>query len=482
MTPPKKPRSGPKSEAAARGAEVAPQKPGSIGGVDMPKEEVVSAFLGPITEEEAADLDARYEALKRDPPRIADVETDDDEALRRAVASLGPKAADDLSRDELKTEYLRRAARRDGLCYAEGVVEILPDGYAFLRDVSRSFAPGPDDVYVAPSQVRRFGLRNGAKVQGQIRPPKRNEKFFALLRVEAVDGESPERVAARPRFEDLPPSHPSARFTLETGPEPFSTRVLDLVAPIGKGQRALIAAPPRSGKTTLLSEIADALARNHKDVALFVLLVDERPEEAAEFARRSKADVVRSTFDDATKNHLRVAELTLERAKRLVEGGRDVVVLLDSLTRLARASNADAPSGGRVLSGGVDATALARPKKFFGAARAIDGGGSLTVIATALVETGSRMDDVIYEEFRGTGNAEIALDRKTADARVFPAIDVTTSGTRRHELLVAPEVARRVGTLRALLSSMPQKEAAPFLIENLRRFPSNAALLEKLRG
>jgi transcription termination factor Rho len=439
-------------------------------------------FRGPLTPAESKDLDRRYEELKKRPPHLSQLVALGDAELRALATSLGSRLAERLPRTELLFEALKLLIREDGLAYGEGVVEILPDGYGFLRQASRSFLAGPDDVYVAPSQVRRFGLRHGSKVQGQIRPPKPAEKFFALLRVEAVDGDAPERAAARAHFDDLSPAHPSSRLRLETTPELYASRLVDLFAPVGRGQRGLIVAPPRSGKTLLLAEIAAAVAKNHPDTQLLMLLVDERPEEAAELKKVVAGEVVASTFDEKTSRHLQIAELTLQRAKRLVESGRHVVILLDSLTRLARAFNQDAPRSGKVLSGGVDAAALQRPKRFFGAARAIEGGGSLTVLATALVDTGSRMDEVIFEEFKGTGNLEIVLDRGLADRRMFPALDLHATGTRREELLLPPDDLRRLKTLRAVLSGMPVDGALGLVLQQMRRAPTNAALLAAMRA
>jgi transcription termination factor Rho len=442
----------------------------------------VDAFAGPLTGDEARALDRRREELLTKPPHLAALAAMSDDALRALAVERGSKLATKLPRRELMFEALKVLIKEDGLAYGDGVIEVLPDGYGFLRSEAGSYLASPDDVYVAPSQVRRFGLRSGSKVQGQIRPPKPAEKFFALLKVEAVDGEPPERAASRPWFDDLQPAHPTRRLRLETTAAALATRLIDLFCPVGKGQRGLIVAPPRSGKTVLLAEIADAIAANHPEVDLLVLLVDERPEEAADLKRRVKGEVIASTFDEKASRHLQIAELVLARAKRLVEAGRDVVVLLDSLTRLARASNTDAPQGGRVLSGGVESTALQRPKRFFGAARATEDGGSLTVLATALVDTGSRMDQVIFEEFKGTGNLEVVLDRTLAERRIFPAFDLIASGTRKEELLLSPDDLKRLKTLRAVLSSMQPAEASALVVDQLRRTPSNAALLAGMRA
>jgi transcription termination factor Rho len=439
-------------------------------------------FLGPVTPAEAKVLDAKYEALKKAPTHLSRLAALDDAELRALAASLGVAAAETAPRAALLSATLEAQIRADGLAFGEGVLEVLPEGYGFLRQASRSYLAGPDDVYVAPSQIRRFRLRPGSRILGHLRPPKPSEKFFALLRVESVDGDPPERAAARPAFDDLPPAHPVRRLRLETEGGEIVGRLLDLFAPLGRGQRGIVAAPPRSGKTLLLSAVADALAKNHPEVELLMLLVDERPEEAAELRRRVRGEVVASTFDEDSPRHLQIAELTLQRAKRLTEAGRDVVILLDSLTRLARAFNADAPRSGRVLSGGVEAAALQRPKRFFGAARAVDGGGSLTVLATALIETGSRMDEVIYEEFKGTGNLEIVLDRGLAEKRLFPAVDLRLTGTRREELLLTPEELRRTKALRAVCAAMEPEQALGLLLGEMKRTPSNAALLAALRG
>ena len=439
-------------------------------------------FQGPLSGAEAKALDAKYEELKKKPPHLSTLSGLNDDELRCLAVRLGAKNGERLVRTELLFETLKLLIREDGLAFGEGVMEVLPDGYGFLRQSARSYMAGPDDVYVAPSQVRRFGLRSGSRVQGQIRPPKPAEKFFALLRVEAVDGDAPDRAAARPLFDDLVPAHPSARLRTETDAKGYAGRLIDLFAPIGRGQRGLIAAAPRTGKTMLLAELATAVAQNHPEVELLMLLVDERPEEAADLRRQVKGEVVASTFDEKTSRHLQIAELTLQRAKRLVEAGRDVVILLDSLTRLARAFNTDAPRTGKVLSGGVDAAALQHPKRFFGAARAIEGGGSLTVIATALVGTGSRMDEVIFEEFKGTGNLEIVLDRGLAEHRLYPAIDLHATGTRREELLLSPDELRRTKVLRAVLAGMETHAALELVLDQMRRTPSNAAMLAAMRG
>ncbi|HZF67103.1 MAG TPA: transcription termination factor Rho [Gemmatirosa sp.] len=366
----------------------------------------------------------------------------------------------------------------------EGVLEVLPEGYGFLRAQDWNYLYGPDDIYVSPSQIKRFDLRTGDTVVGQVRPPKEWEKYLALLKVERINGDEPERAKQRIGFDNLKPRYPDERLHLETPDGDVSMRLCDIVAPLGKGQRGLIVAPPRAGKTVLLQKLANAIATNHPEVTLIILLIDERPEEVTDMqARVASAEVISSTFDEAAERHVQVADMVLEKAKRLVEHGRDVVILLDSITRLARAHNTVVPHSGRVLSGGVDAKAMEKPKRFFGSARRIDGGGSLTIIATALVETGSRMDEVIFEEFKGTGNMELVLERKIADRRIFPALDVHRSGTRREELLLDAEEMNRVYLLRNYLGRMPAEDAISFLLERMGRTGSNREFfLEMARG
>jgi transcription termination factor Rho len=356
----------------------------------------------------------------------------------------------------------------------DGVIELLPEGYGFLRSQNWNYLPGPDDIYVSPSQIKRFNLRTGDSVYGQVRPPKPWEKYLALLKVEQINGDDPERAKDRVPFDSLRPKYPDERLRLETADGDLSMRVVDIIAPIGKGQRGLIVAPPRAGKTILIEKIANAIAENHPEVTIIVLLIDERPEEVTEMiATAIRAEVISSTFDEAADRHVQVADMVLEKAKRLVEHGRDVVVLLDSITRLARAHNTVAPHSGKILSGGVEATALHKPKRFFGMARNIEGGGSLTIIASALVETGSRMDDVIFEEFKGTGNMELVLDRKIADRRIFPAVDILKSGTRKEELLLTQAEINRVFLLRNFLSDMPEAEQIEFLLKQMKRTKDN---------
>lgn len=372
----------------------------------------------------------------------------------------------------------QKEQEREEQLQAQGILEILPDGYGFLRPFG--YIPSGDDIYVSPSQIRRFDLRTGDKVAGLVRPPKDNERFFALLRVEKVNGENPDTATERLHFDALTPVYPHERYTLETGNSDPSTRIIDLIAPLGKGQRALIVSPPKAGKTVLLKKIANAITANYPGVELIILLIDERPEEVTDIERSVKGEVVSSTFDELPDNHVKVADMVLERAKRLVEHKKDVVVLLDSITRLARAHNLVVPPSGRTLSGGVDPTALYKPKRFFGAARKVEEGGSLTIVATALIETGSRMDEVIFEEFKGTGNMELILDRKLSERRIFPAIDVKRSGTRREELLLSPEELDLVWQFRRVTSGLGPVEVAEALIESMKKTRSNRDLLRAL--
>ena len=385
-----------------------------------------------------------------------------------------------MRKQELIFALLQAQAEQDGLIYGEGVLETLPDGFGFLRAQSYNYLPGPDDIYVSPSQIRRFGLRTGDTVSGQIRPPKEGERYFALLKGEAVNYEDPEDTRDKILFDNLVPLYPEEKVRLETEAESYSNRVMDMLTPLGKGQRGLIVASPRTGKTMMLQAIANSISANHKDVYMIVLLIDERPEEVTDMARSVKAEVVSSTFDEPAQRHVQVAEMVIEKAKRLVEHKRDVVILLDSITRLARAYNTVVPPSGKILSGGVDSNALHRPKRFFGAARNIEGGGSLTIIATALVDTGSRMDEVIFEEFKGTGNMEIHLDRKLADRRIFPSIDINRSGTRKEELLLPIEDLNRIWILRKLLAPLNTVDAMEFLLDKLSGTSDNAEFLDSM--
>ena len=398
-----------------------------------------------------------------------------------AVAkTLEIAGAQTMKKQELVFQILRAQAEKEGLIFSEGVLEILPDGFGFLRAPEYCYLPGPDDIYVSPSQIRKFGLRTGDTISGQIRPPKEDERYFALIKVDAVNFEPPDRGSEKVFFDNLTPLYPQERIRLETTPENVSMRVLDLLSPLGKGQRALIVAAPRTGKTMILQGIANSITANHPEITLIVLLIDERPEEVTDMQRSVQGEVISSTFDEPATRHVQVAEMVIDKAKRLVEYKKDVVILLDSITRLARAYNTVAPPSGKVLSGGIDANALQRPKRFFGAARNIEEGGSLTIIATALIDTGSRMDDVIFEEFKGTGNLELHLDRKLVDRRVYPAIDLTRSGTRKEELLLAKETLNRVWVLRKVLNQMSDVEAMELLLDRLSKSKNNAGFLKSM--
>jgi len=390
------------------------------------------------------------------------------------------EGAANMRRQELIFAILQAQTEKNGYIFGEGVLETLPDGFGFLRAPDYNYLPGPDDIYVSPSQIRRFGLRTGDIISGHIRPPKEGERYFALLKVESINYEDPDRARDKILFDNLTPLYPEQRLRLEYDPEEFTTRVIDLLDPIGKGQRGLIVAAPRTGKTMMLQNIAKAIAHNHKEVVLIVLLIDERPEEVTDMQRSVDGEVVSSTFDEPGTRHVQVAEMVIEKAKRLVEHGRDVVILLDSITRLARAYNAVVPPSGKILSGGVDSNALHKPKKFFGAARNIEDGGSLTIIATALIDTGSRMDEVIFEEFKGTGNLEINLDRRLMDKRIFPAMDINKSGTRKEELLIVREDLNRIWVLRKVLSQLNVVEAMEFLQDKIRGTKDNKEFLESM--
>jgi len=385
-----------------------------------------------------------------------------------------------LKKQELIFRILEEQTAQEGLIFSKGVLEILPDGYGFLRSQNYSYLPGPDDIYISPSQIKRFGLRTGDTVTGQIRPPKDNERFFALLRVEAVNFESPEIARERKFFDTLTPLYPEERLNLESVRNDYSMRIMNLLDPIGKGQRGLIVAQPRTGKTILLQKIANAITKNQPEVELMVLLIDERPEEVTDMERSVDAEVVSSTFDEPAERHVQVAEMVLEKAKRLVEYNKDVVILLDSITRLARAHNTVVPHSGKILSGGVDSNALQKPKRFFGSARNIEEGGSLTIIATALIDTGSRMDEVIFEEFKGTGNMELVLDRRLSDRRIFPSIDINKSGTRKEELLLTKEELSRIWILRKLLNEMNIVEGMEFLLDKMRETKDNKDFLRSM--
>ncbi|UCC94301.1 MAG: transcription termination factor Rho [Candidatus Omnitrophota bacterium] len=397
--------------------------------------------------------------------------------LNKMARELKVNGIGGLKKQDLIFKLLQAKAEKEGLMFGSGILEVLPEGFGFLRSTNYNYLPSPDDIYVSPSQIRKFSLKTGDTVSGQIRPPKDNEKYFALLKVEAVNFEHPEESRNRVLFDNLIPIYPKERFILETVPEELSTRVLDLLCPIGKGQRGLIVAPPYSGKTVLLQKVANAIMKNYQDVIMMVLLIDERPEEVTEMKAMVKGEVISSTFDEPAQRHVQVAEMVLEKAKRLIEHKKDVVILLDSITRLARAYNLVEPHSGRILSGGIDSNALHKPKRFFGAARALEEGGSLTIIATALIDTGSRMDDVIFEEFKGTGNMEITLDRNIFQRRIYPSLDIKRSNTRREELLIHPDELQRIWILRKALNELSSVEALELLIEKLAKTKNNVEFL-----
>jgi transcription termination factor Rho len=413
---------------------------------------------------------------------IADLKKKTIAELNEVARELNLEGIGTLKKQDLIFKILETQTQRNGVINAEGVLEILPDGFGFLRSANYNYLPGPDDIYVSPSQIRRFNLRTGDTVTGQVRPPKEGERYFALLKVDSINFEPPDAIKQKVLFDNLTPIYPNKRIWLETTPDDLSMRVMDLLIPLGKGQRGLVVAPPRTGKTILLQKIANSIAKNHPEIYLIVLLIDERPEEVTDMQRSVKGEVVSSTFDEPPERHVTVAEIIIEKAKRLVEHKKDVVILLDSITRLGRAYNTIVPSSGKVLSGGVDSNALQRPKRFFGAARDIEEGGSLTIIATALIDTGSRMDEVIFEEFKGTGNQEIVLDRKLAERRIFPAFDITRSGTRREELLLTEEELNKVWILRKILNPNNPVDAMEFLLDKMRRTKSNKAFLDSMKG
>ncbi|MFA5519348.1 MAG: transcription termination factor Rho [Spirochaetota bacterium] len=401
-------------------------------------------------------------------------------ALYSLAKDMGLERVSGLKKQDLIFEILKGQTEQKGLIFASGVLEILSDGYGFLRSPNYNYLPGPDDIYVSPSQIRLFGLKTGDTIAGQIRPPKDNERFFALLRIEAINYENPENLNRRVLFDDLTPLYPEERIHLESTGEEVEMRIMNLMTPIGKGQRALIVAPPRTGKTVLLQKIANAITVNHPEIYLIVLLIDERPEEVTDMERSVKGEVVSSTFDEQATRHVQVAEMVIQKARRLVERKMDVVILLDSITRLARAYNQVVPTSGKILSGGVDSNALHKPKRFFGAARNIEEGGSLTILATALIDTGSRMDEVIFEEFKGTGNSELHLDRKLSDRRIYPAIDINKSGTRKEELLLDEEEISKLWVLRKALASMSSTEAMELLVEKMKATRNNKAFFKAM--
>ncbi len=474
----------PKGEAPRDGSSPEPQEPG--GGADPTPAAVMTAEpeAPRVLPQAPAAADPEPASVAAPPERnrldLAALKEMGITKLAQVAKALEIPGAATMKKQELVFQILRAQAEKEGLIFSEGVLEILPDGFGFLRAPEYCYLPGPDDIYVSPSQIRKFDLRTGDTISGQIRPPKEDERYFALIKVDAVNFEPPDRSKDKIFFDNLTPLYPQDRITLETVPDQLSTRIMDLMTPLGKGQRALIVAAPRTGKTMLLQAIANAITTNHPEVVLIVLLIDERPEEVTDMQRSVHGEVISSTFDEPADRHVQVAEMVMEKAKRLVEHKKDVVILLDSITRLARAYNTIVPPSGKVLSGGVDSNALQRPKRFFGAARNIEEGGSLTIIAAALVETGSRMDDVIFEEFKGTGNAEIVLDRKLTDKRIFPSIDMNRSGTRKEELLVPKEELNRVWILRKVLSALSPVEAMELLLERLAKTKSNKEFLESM--
>ncbi|MGO9086194.1 MAG: transcription termination factor Rho [Candidatus Sulfotelmatobacter sp.] len=411
---------------------------------------------------------------------IAELKEKNITELTKIARTLDLPGASGLRKQDLIFKILQAQSEKEGHIFAEGVLEILPDGYGFLRSPDYNYLPGPDDIYVSPSQIRKFDLKTGDTISGQVRPPHEGEKYFALVKIEAVNFESPDEARNKILFDNLTPLYPQERIKLETTRENSSARVMDLLTPLGKGQRGLIVSPPRAGKTMLLQNVANSITSNHPEVVLMVLLIDERPEEVTDMQRSVKGEVISSTFDEPAARHVQVAEMVIEKAKRLVEHKRDVVILLDSITRLARAYNTIVPPSGKVLSGGVDSNALQRPKRFFGSARNIEEGGSLTIIATALIDTGSRMDDVIFEEFKGTGNSEIILERKLVDKRVFPAIDIQRSGTRKEELLIPKEDLSRIWVLRKVLNPLSPVEAMELLIDKLSKTKGNSEFLANM--
>jgi transcription termination factor Rho len=402
--------------------------------------------------------------------------------LNSIAKELNISGYSDLRKQELIFKILEAQTAKDGLTFSKGVLEVLPDGYGFLRSADYNYLPSPDDIYVSPSQIKKFSLRTGDYVSGQVRPPKEGERFFALLRVEAVNNLNPDEIRERTLFDNLTPVYPTKKLILESSPGEYSMRIMDLLSPIGKGQRGLIVSPPKSGKTILLQKIANSITRNHPEIKLIILLIDERPEEVTDMERSVKAEVISSTFDEPADRHVQVADMVIEKAKRMVEAKEDVVILLDSITRLARAHNIVVPHSGRILSGGVDSNALHKPKRFFGAARNTEDGGSLTIIATALIDTGSRMDDVIFEEFKGTGNMELLLNRDLSDRRIFPAIDVNRTGTRREELLMKEDDLAKIWILRKILSDFSPVEAMEFLLDKMRGTKNNKDFLQNMNS
>jgi transcription termination factor Rho len=474
----------PQPQQAAPAAD-APVQPAQDEPQPQPQPQPQAQNNAPAGDEKADDLvgnfdeemHAKYERVKRGELHITDLQKMNVAELHEIARSEGIEEWAGLGKQDLIFKILKGRIQKNGLMYGEGVLEILPDGFGFLRSPDYNYLPSPDDIYVSPSQIRRFGLRQGNIIAGQIRPPKESEKYFALLRVEAINYEAPDQLTDKVNFEDLTPTHPDRRVFLESTAQEINMRVVNLVTPIGFGQRMLIVAPPRTGKTVLLQKIANAIHHNHPETYVIILLIDERPEEVTDMKRNTKAEVISSTFDEPASRHVQIAEMVSAKAKRMVEYGKDVVILLDSITRLARAYNTEVPHSGKILTGGVDANALQKPKRFFGAARCIEEGGSLTVIGTALIDTGSRMDEVIFEEFKGTGNSELHLDRRLVDRRVWPAIDISRSGTRKEELLLDPQELKLIFRLRKALADMQPVEAMELLISRLMKVKTNAEFL-----
>ncbi len=469
-----KPRSTRKKATSAPN-ETATEAPETVNEPDVPAVSTVTD--GPHDSAIDAETHAKYEKIKKGDIHITELQKMSVQELHAVAKEEGLEEYTGLTKQDLIFKILKDRINRNGLMYGEGVLEILPDGFGFLRSPEYNYLPCPDDIYISPSQIRRFGLRTGHIVAGQIRPPKESERYFALLRVEAINFEDPNMVTEKSNFVDLTAMHPDRRINLETTPDELNMRIVDLVTPIGFGQRMLIVAPPRTGKTILLQKLANAIADNHPDAYIFVLLIDERPEEVTDMERHTTAEVISSTFDEPASRHVQVSEMVIEKARRLAEFGRDVVILLDSITRLARAYNTEAPHSGKILSGGIDSNALQPPKRFFGAARNIEEGGSLTIIGTALVDTGSKMDEVIFEEFKGTGNSELHLDRRLVERRVWPAIDIAASGTRREELLLDPKELELLYRLRRVLADMNVVESLQLLRGQLEKVRTNAEFL-----
>ena len=452
-----------------------------------PEDKPLSIAEEIATEVDTDDVDVRerYDLLKQNDTKISELQKLSMAELIELARSEKVAEIPGDKKHDLIFKILKERVKLNGLMFGEGTLEILPDGFGFLRSPDYHYLACPDDIYVSPSQIRRFGLRNGMSVAGQIRPPKESERYFALLRIEAINGDDPARLSSNMFFDDLTPLHPDKRIQLETISEELSTRIVDLIVPIGFGQRGLIVSPPRAGKTILMQRMAKAVLANYPEAFVFMLLIDERPEEVTDMERQVQGpgcEVISSTFDENASRHVQVADMVIEKAKRLVEYGKDVVIFLDSITRLARAWNSEVPNSGKILSGGVDANALQRPKRFFGSARKVEEGGSLTIVATALVDTGSKMDDVIFEEFKGTGNLEIVLDRRLVDKRVYPAIDINRSGTRREEMLLTSDEFRRTSVLRRVLSEMNPPDAMELLINRLSKTSSNHEFLQSLKS